>query len=115
MPIYSYKCEKCGKIFDEFKKLDENNGSSNTKCIYCGSNALRLFSSVGIIFKGSGFYSTDYKSKSGSMNLNNGGLPGTGDKESKKQESKKPETRTPDKNEAGKKETGTVPVKPAES
>lgn len=115
MPIYSFRCEKCGKIFDEFKKLDENNGSSNTKCIYCGSNALRLFSSVGIIFKGSGFYSTDYKSKSGSMNLNNRSSSGTVDKMSKKQESKKPETRTPDKKETGKKETSVVPVKSTES
>ena len=56
-----YKCKKCGRTFDRFQKADRN---SNIKCIYCDSNAHRIFSPVGIIFKGSGFYTTDYKSSS---------------------------------------------------
>jgi putative FmdB family regulatory protein len=65
MPIYSYKCEKCGSVFDKFEKAsngNENNGV--VKCIYCGSDAKRLFSPAGLIFKGSGFYKTDYRSTS---------------------------------------------------
>lgn len=104
MPIYSYKCEKCGKVFDKFQKVDESNGNNKTQCIYCNSNALRLFSSVGIIFKGSGFYTTDYKSSS--MNLNNSSVS-----TAKEKELKGSETKASNKNEAGKKESDTVPAK----
>lgn len=59
MPIYSYKCKKCGKIFDKFQKMS---GNGKVNCESCGGEAFRLFSPVGIIFKGSGFYTTDYGS-----------------------------------------------------
>jgi len=59
MPIYSYKCSNCGKVFDKFQKPGTN---GKTKCDFCSSEALRIFSPVGIIFKGSGFYKTDYGS-----------------------------------------------------
>jgi putative FmdB family regulatory protein len=58
MPIYSYKCESCGEIFDRLVKSGEN---GKVLCIHCNSVTKRVFSPVGIIFKGSGFYSTDYK------------------------------------------------------
>jgi len=61
MPIYSYKCSNCEKVFDKFEKPGNNN---KVICPDCGSEALRIFSPVGIVFKGSGFYSTDYNSKS---------------------------------------------------
>ncbi len=65
MPLYSYKCEKCGRIFDKFEKASDSNGNNGVvKCIYCGSDAKRLFSPAGLIFKGSGFYKTDYRSTS---------------------------------------------------
>jgi putative FmdB family regulatory protein len=61
MPIYSYRCKNCGKIFEKFRTL----GSEGKEhCDSCNSEALRLFLPSGIIFKGSGFYSTDYKSSS---------------------------------------------------
>ena len=58
MPIYSYKCESCGEIFDRLVKSGEN---GKVLCVHCNSITRRVFSPVGIIFKGSGFYSTDYK------------------------------------------------------
>jgi putative FmdB family regulatory protein len=71
MPIYSYKCEKCGRVFDKFVKYNNGNGENNTtKCIYCNSNAKRLFLPAGIIFKGSGFYKTDYRSVSAKSSFN---------------------------------------------
>ncbi len=57
MPIYSYKCSKCGKVFDKFQKPGSN---GKVLCEYCDGEAIRIFSPVGIIFKGSGFYKTDY-------------------------------------------------------
>ena len=86
MPIYSYKCKNCGKIFDKFQKAV---GNGNVKCIYCDSNTHRLFSPVGIIFKGSGFYTTDYKYNS--SNKSNLSKPYTPDKK-KKDDSKKVES-----------------------
>jgi len=59
MPIYTYKCNKCGETFDKLVK--PGNGEA-VQCRYCKSETRRVFSPVGIIFKGSGFYSTDYKS-----------------------------------------------------
>lgn len=56
MPIYQYKCDFCGNEFELFKKL---NGTDIVLCPICGEEATRIFSSVGIIFKGPGFYTTD--------------------------------------------------------
>ncbi|MCE5329114.1 zinc ribbon domain-containing protein [bacterium] len=60
MPIYSYKCDNCGKIFEKFEKSGSHD---KVFCTDCNSEALRIFSPVGIVFKGKGFYSTDYGSK----------------------------------------------------
>lgn len=58
MPNYDYKCEKCDNIFEVFHKMTE---SPEINCPECGSKAKRMFGSgAGIIFKGSGFYKTDY-------------------------------------------------------
>lgn len=61
MPIYTYKCRKCGNVFEKFKSMSANGTEC---CELCSSEALRVFSPAGIIFKGSGFYTTDYKSGS---------------------------------------------------
>ncbi|MBA7509197.1 hypothetical protein ES705_01142 [subsurface metagenome] len=92
MPIYSYKCENCGRIFDKFQKVG---GDGNIKCIFCNSNTNRLFSPVGIIFKGSGFYTTDYKSRSGNFNNNTSVLT------NKEKDNKKSKTKSPAKKEIG--------------
>ena len=59
MPIYEYKCEKCNKIFEIFQKV---NDKPLKKCD-CGSKVVRIFHPPGIVFKGSGFYSTDNRKK----------------------------------------------------
>jgi putative FmdB family regulatory protein len=56
MPIYEYKCEN-GHVFDVMQKLSEDPLSS---CIECGAPVRKVLHPVGISFKGSGFYSTDY-------------------------------------------------------
>jgi putative FmdB family regulatory protein len=61
MPIYEYKCEN-GHVFDVMQKLSED---PLTFCIECGAPVRKVLHPVGISFKGSGFYSTDY-SKTGS-------------------------------------------------
>lgn len=60
MPTYDYKCSACGHTFDELQSFSE---PPLTKCPACKKNKLeRLFGGGGaIIFKGSGFYETDYR------------------------------------------------------
>lgn len=57
MPTYEYRCEK-GHEFEVFQRISEPPAE---KCIHCGARAERLLSAgAGLIFKGSGFYITDY-------------------------------------------------------
>ena len=63
MPTYTYRCENCGHQFDIFQHFTED---SLTDCPECGKQTLhKVYSPVGIVFKGSGFYSTDNRSPSG--------------------------------------------------
>jgi len=63
MPTYDYKCKSCGHRFEVFQSMKE---APKRKCPECGKNSLeRLIGTGGaIIFKGSGFYQTDYRSES---------------------------------------------------
>jgi putative FmdB family regulatory protein len=64
MPTYEYQCEKCGMIFEEFQSIS---APPLTKCkkASCDGTVKRLFSpGAGFLFKGSGFYITDYRSES---------------------------------------------------
>jgi putative FmdB family regulatory protein len=61
MPTYEYECEKCKKRFEIFQSIKEH---PIAKCPNCRGKMQRLISSgSGIIFKGKGFYATDYRSK----------------------------------------------------
>ena len=57
MPIYEYKCEN-GHVFDVMQKLSDD---ALTTCPECGAPVRKVLHPVSIAFKGSGFYSTDYK------------------------------------------------------
>lgn len=62
MPTYEYICGKCGHVFDEFHGMKE---SPMMLCPKCKGKAKRqIGTGGGIIFKGSGFYQTDYKKSS---------------------------------------------------
>ena len=57
MPTYVYACKSCGHRFEQYQSFSED---SLVTCPECTQDALRkVFDSVGIVFKGSGFYSTD--------------------------------------------------------
>ncbi len=63
MPTYDYLCDACGHEFELFQTISE---PKKRKCPACGKPKLRrLFGAGGgILFKGSGFYQTDYRSES---------------------------------------------------
>ena len=63
MPTYDYLCDGCGHRFEEFQSMT---AKALRKCPECGKNALQrlIGAGAGVIFKGSGFYETDYRSSS---------------------------------------------------
>ena len=62
MPTYDYICNDCDKMHEYFQSMSDN---PLTKCPECKKNSLRRIISggTGLIFKGSGYYLTDYKNK----------------------------------------------------
>lgn len=61
MPLYEYKCRECGVRFEYRQHISED---PLKLCPECGGEVYRLIQPVGVIFKGSGFYVTDHRSKS---------------------------------------------------
>lgn len=63
MPTYDYECQDCGHRFELFQSIT---APVKRKCPECGKRALERLIGTGaaILFKGDGFYSTDYRSKS---------------------------------------------------
>ena len=62
MPTYEYKCSQCEEVFEFFQKMSDEPMKT---CPVCSGELKRLISGgMGVIFKGSGFYSTDYKNNS---------------------------------------------------
>ncbi len=62
MPTYEYRCKSCGNTFERIQKISESSGAA---CPECGEEAERLISGgAGLLFRGSGFYKTDYRSDS---------------------------------------------------
>mgnify|MGYP001270048133 CR=1 FL=1 len=60
MPTYEYECRKCGHTFEKFQSMSDK---ALKKCPKCAGKLVRLVGAgAGIIFKGSGFYQTDYRS-----------------------------------------------------
>ncbi|HTL60766.1 MAG TPA: FmdB family zinc ribbon protein [Nitrospira sp.] len=60
MPIYEYQCESCGNRVEVKQSIKD---APLTTCERCGKSLRRLISSPGIMFKGSGWYVTDYSNK----------------------------------------------------
>ena len=64
MPTYEYICNECGDRFDHFQSMSSPALSQRPDCDKRGCNVSRVISGgTGLIFKGSGFYLTDYKNK----------------------------------------------------
>ena len=60
MPTYEYACTKCGQHVEVFQRVSE---PPLTECGVCGGPLRKVFHPAGIVFKGSGFYATDSRSK----------------------------------------------------
>ena len=96
MPTYQYACTSCGHQLEAVQSFTDD---ALTECPDCGGNLRKVFSAVGIVFKGSGFYRTDSRSdKSGAPTAtvppgqkeSAGGSKDSGSKESGSKESSTP-------------------------
>jgi putative FmdB family regulatory protein len=101
MPTYSYACTECDNRFDIVQSFSED---SLTVCPQCTGKLRKLFNSVGIVFKGSGFYRTDSRSGSSTVSESSGEsksdsapvkTEATASKDSSSSSSAKPSTSTP--------------------
>jgi putative FmdB family regulatory protein len=57
MPLYEFLCKICDEIIVEVRNAEER--SKESVCLTCNTTRKRLYSNIGVSFKGSGFYSTD--------------------------------------------------------
>ena len=62
MPTYAYACKDCGHAFDIVQSFSD---STLTSCPECQGTLRKKFNSVGVVFKGSGFYRTDSRDSKG--------------------------------------------------
>lgn len=62
MPKYQYRCADCGADLEVHQKFTDD---AITVCPECGGELKKVFSAVGVVFKGSGFYKTDNRAKPG--------------------------------------------------
>jgi putative FmdB family regulatory protein len=74
MPTYEYACTECGERIEMVQSISD---APPTTCPVCGGRLRKVFSPVGIVFKGSGFYRTDSRGKPAKAD-------GAGDKSDKK-------------------------------
>lgn len=80
MPTYSYACTECGHTFDAVQAFSED---ALTTCPQCSGRLRKLFNSVGVVFKGSGFYRNDSREAAKSSSASDSGstaAPSGGDK-----------------------------------
>jgi putative FmdB family regulatory protein len=105
VPTYQYACTACGHRFDAVQSFSD---SALSECPECGGKLRKLFGSVGVVFKGSGFYRTD------SRNGSTASSPAASSSESKSET--KSETKTESKPAAKAAEsTSSAPAKAAAS
>lgn len=82
MPTYQYQCTECGEALEAVQKFSDD---ALTECPNCGGRLRKVFSAVGVVFKGSGFYRTDSRGSSSSSTP----TPKSGGSDSKSTESSK--------------------------
>ncbi len=118
MPTYDYKCNACQHRFELFQSMKD---SAKRKCPKCGKNALERLIGTGaaILFKGSGFYETDYRSESYKKAADAEKAPAPSDtKAESKPEAKsdaKPNSKSDTKSESQKSESKPAISQPASS
>ena len=90
MPIYEYACTACGERVEAKQSFDD---PPLETCEICGGKLRKLYSPVGVVFKGSGFYATDSKKK-GSSSSSNSSSSSSGSKSESKSSTSSSDSKT---------------------
>ena len=99
MPTYQYSCTECGERIEAVQKFTDD---PLQVCSACGGKLRKVFSAVGIVFKGSGFYRNDSRSGSKDKALN-----GSGSSSDTKKDSGSADSGSSDSKKAEKADTGS--------
>jgi putative FmdB family regulatory protein len=96
VPTYQYTCTECGEPLETVQKFSDE---PLTVCPACGGRLRKVFSPVGIVFKGSGFYRTDSRKSAtaaapGSSSSDSGSSNGSADKKAEPAKKTEPATKT---------------------
>ena len=103
MPTYEYKCRACGHRFEAVQSFSDE---PLKECEKCGGELGKVFGSIGITFKGSGFYRTDSRSSS-TVKAGNGKENSKTDTKSESSDSSKSEAKSDSKSDSTKKPAPT--------
>jgi putative FmdB family regulatory protein len=103
LPLYEYKCRKCGHRFEKIEKVD---ASITKKCPKCGAVAERMLAAPAIQFKGSGWYVTDYAGKNAAKTAGEASEGSSAESGAKKEDSKSSESKTSESKSSEKKSAG---------
>ena len=90
MPMYEYQCRKCKHRFERIRKFSDR---ALKTCPECGGRLEQLVSASSVRFKGSGWYATDYPSKSSSKTSGEGASEKTGSESASAAAEAKPESK----------------------
>jgi len=82
VPIYEYLCTRCDHRFERLQPV----GSPPEPCPRCGGPTRRLLGTVGLVFRGSGFYTTDYRRSKDGGSRSDGDRKPEGDRKSESQD-----------------------------
>jgi len=97
MPTYGYRCGNCGHQFEIVQRISEE---PLTACPKCQGKLSKVLYPVGISFKGSGFYTTDYKGAGKSSAGSSNGSASSSDGSSESKPEAKPESKSETKTES---------------
>ena len=118
MPTYSYACTECGHTLDAVQAFTED---ALTTCPQCSGRLRKLFNSVGVVFKGSGFYRNDSREAAKSSSANDSGSPavasggdktGSGTSDSTKSDSTRSDSTRSDSTRSDSARSGSAPAAP---
>ena len=111
MPTYGYRCGECGHEFEIFQRMSDD---PLVECPKCGGRLSKMLYPVGVQFKGSGFYTTDYKNggsgSSKSSSSSEGSSSGESKSDSTKDDSNKKDSNKKDSNKTATEAKSTSPA-----
>ena len=104
MPTYQYACTSCGERLEAVQKFSDD---PLTECPSCGGALRKVFSPVGVVFKGSGFYKTDSRSSSSTSSSSSASTSSSSAKSGESSSSGASSESTPSTGGSGDKKSGS--------